>query len=102
MRSFYFLAEREKRSLLQRKAGTSRPEAPKRSNRFMKKRERKAEERAAEERARKGPANMIPGFSIIKNSIITPLIMATEKVIEYTMPESKIQEIEREMEEAKQ
>lgn len=68
----------------------------------MKKRERKAEERAAEERARRGPANMIPGFSIIKNSIITPLIMATEKVIEYTMPEHKIQAIEKEMEEAKQ
>ena len=45
---------------------------------------------------------MIPGFSLIKNSIITPLIMATEKVIEYTMPESKIQEEEKKMEEAKQ
>jgi hypothetical protein len=32
--------------------------------------------------------NMIPGFSIIKNRIITPLLIASEKVVEYMIPES--------------
>lgn len=31
--------------------------------------------------------NMIPGFSIIKNSIITPLLIASERVVEYMIPE---------------
>lgn len=31
--------------------------------------------------------NMIPGFSIIKNRIITPLLVASEKVVEYMIPE---------------
>ena len=33
--------------------------------------------------------NMIPGFSIIKNRIITPLLIASEKVVEYMIPEQK-------------
>ena len=33
--------------------------------------------------------NMIPGFSIIKNSIITPLLIASERVVEYMIPEQK-------------
>lgn len=31
--------------------------------------------------------DMIPGFSIIKNRIISPLLMASEKVVEYMIPE---------------
>lgn len=31
--------------------------------------------------------NMIPGFSIIKNRIITPLLIASERVVEYMIPE---------------
>lgn len=31
--------------------------------------------------------HMIPGFSIIKNKIITPLLIASEKVVEYIIPE---------------
>ena len=31
--------------------------------------------------------NMIPGFSIIKNRIITPLLVASERVVEYMIPE---------------
>jgi hypothetical protein len=34
--------------------------------------------------------NMIPGFSIIKNRIITPLLVASEKVVEYMIPEQNI------------
>jgi hypothetical protein len=33
--------------------------------------------------------NMIPGFSIIKNRIITPLLIASERVVEYMIPEQK-------------
>ena len=33
---------------------------------------------------------MIPMFSIINDSIITPLLMASEKVIEYILPEKEI------------
>mmetsp|Transcript_33530 Transcript_33530/g.38505 ORF Transcript_33530/g.38505 Transcript_33530/m.38505 type:complete len:102 (+) Transcript_33530:321-626(+) len=29
---------------------------------------------------------MIPGFSLIKNRIITPLLLASEKVVEYIIP----------------
>lgn len=32
---------------------------------------------------------MIPGFSVIKNRIITPLLVASEKVVEYMIPEIK-------------
>ena len=31
--------------------------------------------------------NIIPGFSMIKNRIITPLLVASEKVIEYMIPD---------------
>lgn len=31
--------------------------------------------------------NFIPGFSIIKNKVITPLLVATERVVEYILPE---------------
>ena len=37
--------------------------------------------------------NMIPGFSVIKNRIITPLLIASERVVEYMIPE-KSQTIE--------
>ena len=39
---------------------------------------------------------MIPMFSIIQDSIITPLLMASEKVVEYIIPEKEIQESEKE------
>lgn len=35
-------------------------------------------------------------FSIIQDSIITPLLMASEKVVEYIIPEKEIQESEKE------
>ena len=38
---------------------------------------------------RKKLKNMIPGFSIIKNKIITPLLIASEKVVEYMIPENQ-------------
>ena len=31
--------------------------------------------------------NLIPGFSIIKNKIITPLLVATERVVDYIIKE---------------
>jgi len=30
--------------------------------------------------------NLIPGFSIIKNKVISPLLVATERVVEYIIP----------------
>lgn len=32
--------------------------------------------------------NFFPGFSLIKNKVITPLLVATEKVVEYFLPEN--------------
>jgi hypothetical protein len=34
---------------------------------------------------------MIPGFKMIKNGIITPLLFASEKVVEYILPEEDSQ-----------
>jgi len=34
-------------------------------------------------------------FSIIKNSIITPFLLASEKVVEFILPEKEIQEDEK-------
>ena len=39
----------------------------------------------------------IPGFSIIKNSIITPLMLASEWVVEYILPEEWIREEEEKL-----
>lgn len=36
--------------------------------------------------------NMIPGFSIIKNRIITPLLIASERVVEYMIPDQQEKE----------
>lgn len=35
---------------------------------------------------------MIPGFSIIKNKVITPLLVATEKVVDYIISDEKKEE----------
>lgn len=32
--------------------------------------------------------SLIPGFSIIKNKVITPLLVATERVVDYILPEN--------------
>jgi hypothetical protein len=32
--------------------------------------------------------NFLPGFSLIKNKVITPLLVATERVVEYFLPEN--------------
>jgi len=32
---------------------------------------------------------LIPGFSIIKNKVIMPLLVATEKVVDYIISEDK-------------
>ena len=37
-------------------------------------------------------ANLIPGFSIIKNKVITPLLVATERVVEQLIPDPLKQE----------
>lgn len=37
---------------------------------------------------------MIPGFSVIKNKIITPLLIASERVVEYMIPENKAENTE--------
>jgi hypothetical protein len=34
--------------------------------------------------------NFIPGFPIIRNKLITPLIVATERVVDYILPEYEI------------
>ena len=33
--------------------------------------------------------NLIPGFSIIKNKVITPLLVATERVVDFILPEGQ-------------
>lgn len=32
--------------------------------------------------------NLIPGFSIIKNKVITPLLVATERVVDFILPDT--------------
>ena len=32
--------------------------------------------------------NLIPGFQIIRNKVITPLLVATERVVDYILPEA--------------
>lgn len=34
-------------------------------------------------------SSLIPGFSIIKNKVITPLLVATERVVDYIISEDK-------------
>ena len=34
-------------------------------------------------------ASLLPGFSIIKNKVITPLLVATEKVVDYIIDDSQ-------------
>jgi hypothetical protein len=34
-----------------------------------------------------GFGNLIPGFSMIKNKVITPLLVATERVVDYIIQE---------------
>lgn len=34
-------------------------------------------------------SQLIPGFSIIKNKLITPLLVATERVVDYILKEEK-------------
>ena len=42
----------------------------------------------------------IPGLSIIKNSIITPLMLASERVVEYILPEDRMREEEEKLNQA--
>lgn len=37
-------------------------------------------------------STMIPGFSIIKNKVITPLLVATEKVVDYIISDNNKEE----------
>ncbi len=57
----------------------------------MRKRERKQAEKEIEE------SDWGFGFSVIKNSIITPLIMASERCVEYIKQTSDEQPIEEKM-----
>lgn len=40
-------------------------------------------------------SSMLPVFSIIRNSIITPLLLAKERVVEYIVPEKQLLEEEK-------
>lgn len=52
--------------------------------------EPKAKTDLASSSANQGNYNtMIPGFSMFRNRIITPLLIASEKVVEYMIPASK-------------
>ena len=42
-----------------------------------------------------------PGFSIIKDKVIKPLLVATEKVVEYYFPENEEESISKEEEKDK-
>ena len=38
-------------------------------------------------------SSLIPGFSIIKNKVITPLLVATERVVDYIIREEKTKDV---------
>lgn len=42
-----------------------------------------------------------PGFSIIKDRVIKPLLIATEKVVEYYFQEEKKEEVKSQVHQAK-
>lgn len=97
MHTFYIIANKEKTNIQRNKAQDIEPTLPKK----MKKRDRKeAIHNSMESEEPSGISSMIPGFSIIKNSIITPLLMSTERLVEYILPEKEVSEEDRAEEES--
>ena len=103
--TFHILAENEEANITQKKKTDEIFD--KEYKRAGKKRDKKNEEKQesiGEENKERDPQkhkfvtdsihrnrlrNMIPGFSLIKSRIITPLLIASEKVVEYMIPENK-------------
>lgn len=72
----------------------------------VRKRMRKRDAKAARHEQETAPTQEsrfsleIPGLSIIKNSIITPLMLASERVVEYILPEDQMRQEEEKLNQA--
>lgn len=98
--TFHIIAESEEENIINKNVKDPIPENRKSiKKREIKKQEKEELEEEKEPRARtdfisnsvqqRKIKNMIPGFSIIKNRIITPLLIASERVVEYMIPDKE-------------
>lgn len=97
--TFHIIAETEEENIINRNFDEPLAQEKRKSvkKRDMKKQEKEELEETKEPRAQtafisnsvnqRKLKNMIPGFSIIKNRIITPLLIASERVVEYMIPD---------------
>lgn len=98
--TFHIIAESEEENIMTKKTGEdlNKDQAKTSKKREIKKQEKEDKEEEIKEHRGKTDfishsvnqrkiKNMIPGFSLIKRRIITPLLIASERVVEYMIPE---------------